>query len=211
MNEREKLELSIATLEQQRAILGDEAVNAVLAGLRQKLAETQRETPSSDSKITLMAGERKLVTVIFADLSGFTALSEKLDPEQVRSIVNAYFNVMVPIVEKYGGVVEKFIGDEILAMFGAPAAHENDAERALRAALEMMQAISSVNAPYQARLGMHIGINSGLVVAGDLGSEGRQQYAVTGQPGGAPRRCFRDRANSGGASHIPSDRGVVRI
>ncbi len=179
MTEREKLELAIATLEQQRAILGDLAVETVLAGLRQKLAELQTETLSVP-KVVVMAGERKLATVMFADIAGFTALSEKLDPEQVRSIINACFDALVPIIEKYGGVVDKFIGDEIMALFGTPKTHENDAERALRAALEMMQALAMFNARYQIDLGMHLGINSGLVVAGGLGSEGRQQYSVIG-------------------------------
>ena len=210
MNEREKLALSIATLEQQRATLGDSAVDTVIAGLRQKLAEIQAETapPAPAKKST--AGERKLVTIMFADLSGFTALSEKLDPEQVRSIINAYFNLLVPIVEKYGGVVDKFIGDEIMAMFGAPVAHENDAECALRAALEMMQAIATFQGPYQARLGMHIGINSGGR-SGFGWAAAVFRYGRYGLPGGAPGRCFRNRTNPGGASHPSPDGGTVRI
>jgi len=76
-------------------------------------------------------GERKLVTVIFADISGFTALSDKPDPETVREFKNACFYRLVPEIEKYEGTVEKFIGDEIMAIFGAPVAHENDPERAL--------------------------------------------------------------------------------
>ena len=117
---------------------------------------------------------------MFADLSGFTALSETLDPERVRGIVNRCFNMLVPIVERYGGTVDKFIGDEIMALFGAPLAHENDAERALRAALEMMQAMAAVYTSEGICLGMHIGVNSGTVVTGGLGSEGREQYSVMG-------------------------------
>ena len=86
----------------------------------------------------------------------------------------------MPIVEHYGGTVDKFIGDEIMALFGAPQAHENDAERALRAALDMRDALAEVNAAGGVSLGMHIGINSGTVVTGGLGSDGREQYSVMG-------------------------------
>ena len=94
------------------------------------LQKAEAPNPSLD-------GERKLVTVMFADISGFTALSEKMDPEAVRDLMNACFERLVPVIEKYDGTMDKFIGDEIMALFGAPVAHENDPERALRAALEM--------------------------------------------------------------------------
>jgi len=88
--------------------------------------------------------------------------------------------LLVPVVEKYGGVVDKFVGDAIMALFGAPVARENDAERALRAALEMIDALAVFSAHHDTDLGMHIGINTGLVIAGGIGSEGRQQYSVMG-------------------------------
>jgi class 3 adenylate cyclase len=127
-----------------------------------------------------MAGERRVVTILFADISGFTALSEKMDPEQVRNMMNACFDQLVPLVEKYGGVVDKFIGDEIMALYGAPVAHEDDPARALRTSLEMMEALKRFNAKYGTNLGMHAGINTGLVVSGGIGSQGRQQYSVMG-------------------------------
>jgi class 3 adenylate cyclase/tetratricopeptide (TPR) repeat protein len=176
MTDRTLLEQSILALESQRAILGDAVVDSSLAILREKLTTLNQSVVSQ----TEQAGERKLVTVMFADISGFTALSERLDPEQVRALINACFSWLVPIVEKYGGVVEKFIGDEIMAMFGAPVAHENDAERALRASLEMMDALVEFNKKHLTSLGMHFGINTGIVVAGGLGSDGRQQYGVMG-------------------------------
>jgi len=173
-----QLEAAIANLEAQRAVLGDSVIESALAPLRQQLADlrlTVLQSPAS-----ALEGERKLVTVMFADISGFTAFSERNDPEQVRALVNACFTWLVPIIEKYGGVVEKFIGDEIMAMFGAPIAHENDAERALRASLEMMDALVEFNQKHLTSLGMHFGINTGIVVAGGLGSDGRQQYGVMG-------------------------------
>ena len=80
--------------------------------------------------------ERRLVTVLFADLVGFTSLSEGRDPEEVRELLSRYFDVAREQIERYGGTVEKFIGDAVMAVWGAPTAHEDDAERAVRAALE---------------------------------------------------------------------------
>jgi len=175
MSEIQQLELAIEALEAQRLILGDEVVDIALTPLKAKLDSLKKIVQEK-----VVNDERKLVTVMFADLSGFTALSEKLDPESVREIMNTCFDALVPIIEKYGGVIDKFIGDEIMALFGAPIARENDAERALRAALEMMEALKEFNAHRGINLGMHFGINTGLVVAGGLGSEGRQQYSVMG-------------------------------
>jgi class 3 adenylate cyclase/tetratricopeptide (TPR) repeat protein len=173
-----QLEAAIANLEAQRAVLGDSVIELALAPLRKQLADLRLTVPQSP--VSALEGERKIVTVMFADISGFTAFSERNDPEQVRALVNACFSWLVPIIEKYGGVVEKFIGDEIMAMFGAPIAHENDAERALRASLEMMDALVVFNQKNLTNLGMQFGINTGIVVAGGLGSEGRQQYGVMG-------------------------------
>jgi len=142
MTEREQLERAIAHMEAQRAILGDAAVEAALAPMREKLAVLAKaETPTPK-----LRGERKLVTVMFADISGFTALAETMDPEAVRDLINACFDHLVPAIEKYQGTVDKFVGDAIVALFGAPVAHENDPERALRAALEMMEALRVFNA-----------------------------------------------------------------
>ncbi len=127
-----------------------------------------------------LGGERKLVTILFADISGFTAYSEKTDPEAVRDLINDCFSQLTPIVAKYKGTVEKFIGDEIMAIFGAPMAHENDAERGVLCGLEMMERLAGFNIERGTMLGMHIGINTGLVVAGSIGAGEQQQYGVTG-------------------------------
>src|SRR5438309_1321927 len=135
-----KLQTSIAALETQRVTLGDAVVDPAIEALRQKISrlisEAEKQTPED---------ERKLVTIVFSDISGFSALSEKKDPEEVRTLMNACFESLVPIVEKYGGTIDKFIGDEIMALYGAPIAHEDDPERALRAGLEMMHAIGVFN------------------------------------------------------------------
>lgn len=175
MNEIQQVEQAIKSLEAQRKLLGDTVVDLALEPLKQKLAAL-KNIPQEPK----ILDERKLVTVMFADLSGFTALSEKMDPEQVREIMNGCFNALVPIIERYGGTIDKFIGDEIMALFGAPIAKENDAEMAMRASLEMMEALKQFNQDHGLSLGMHFGINTGVVVGGGLGSENRQQYSVMG-------------------------------
>ena len=124
--------------------------------------------------------ERKLITVMFADIAGFTGLAETMDPEHVRDLMNACFDQLVPAVTQYGGTVDKFIGDEIMALFGAPIAHENDPERALRSALKMQEAIAIFNADHGTNLGAHFGINTGLVITGSVGAGSRKDYSVMG-------------------------------
>jgi ABC-type oligopeptide transport system substrate-binding subunit/class 3 adenylate cyclase len=177
MTRREKLVQAITALEAQRDILGNETVDAALGPLRRQLADL---TGSEEIIRQAIDGERRLVTVMFADISGFTALLDKLDPETVRELVNVCFHRFVPIIRKYGGTVEKFIGDEVMAIFGAPIAHEDDPERAIRTALEMMDELTVFNADNSTDIQIHIGISTGLVIAGVIGSEEEQQYGVIG-------------------------------
>src|SRR5918993_254542 len=128
--------------------------------------------------------DRRQVTVLFADLSGFTALAEALDPETVRSFQNALFETLAQAIAHGDGFVEKFVGDAVMAVFGAPRAHEDDPLRALEAAQDMLQRVERLSLLWTARLGravtLHIGIHSGPVVAGSLGSGSGSAYAVTG-------------------------------
>jgi class 3 adenylate cyclase/tetratricopeptide (TPR) repeat protein len=114
---------------------------------------------------------RKIVTVVFSDLTESTRLGEQLDPESVRRLVSSYFDEMKSVLEKHGGVVEKFIGDAVMAVFGVPRAHEDDALRAVRAAVEMREALQSLNAEFERTWGVTIavrtGVNTGEVIAGD--------------------------------------------
>ena len=174
-DEVEKLNASIAALEAQRATLGAVVVDPAIAALRRQLAQLNAVAEKEDDQ-----DERKIVTILFSDVSGFTALAEKKDPEEVRALMNACFESLVPIVKKYGGTIDKFIGDEIMALFGAPVAHEDDPERALWAALEMMEAIGALNRTHGTELDLHIGINSGPVIAGRIGAENRRDYSVMG-------------------------------
>ena len=180
MTERQDIVQAITTLEAQRAFLDQTVVETSLAALRKQLIELER----AETLPLALKGERKQVTVMFADISGFTAMSEKLDPEEVRSMINACFERLGAVIDQYGGHIDKFIGDEIMALFGAPVAHENDPERALRAALDMMAALAEFNVEHAARipkpLALHFGINSGLAIAGGIGTRQRQDYSVMG-------------------------------
>lgn len=114
-------------------------------------------------------GERKHVTVLFSDLSGYTALSEKLDPEEVKEITGSLFGDITRTIERYGGFVEKYVGDAVMAVFGVPSAHEDDPVRALRTAREIHQLVTDRHAPVP--LSMHSGINTGLVITGAIDAQ----------------------------------------
>ncbi|MCF8146908.1 MAG: AAA family ATPase [Deltaproteobacteria bacterium] len=120
-------------------------------------------------------GERKYVTVLFSDLSGYTAMSERLDPEDVKEITTRIFGEAAKIIDKYAGFVEKYAGDAIMALFGVPEAHEDDPIRAIRAAREIHGMVESISPEVEERIGrpltMHTGINTGLVVTGDVDLE----------------------------------------
>jgi class 3 adenylate cyclase/tetratricopeptide (TPR) repeat protein len=128
-------------------------------------------------------GERRLATVLFADLSGYTVLGERLDPEEVQAIMGRIKGEAVRIVEGQGGIVNQFVGDEVLALFGIPSAHEDDPRRAVAAALELHELVRGVSGELELTIGqalrLHTGINTGLVVThAQDGREGR--FGLTG-------------------------------
>jgi class 3 adenylate cyclase/tetratricopeptide (TPR) repeat protein len=122
--------------------------------------------------------ERRRVTVLFADLSGYTAVAERMDPEAVKTLVDGALRRLGQEVERFGGTVDKYIGDNVMAIFGAPVAHEDDAERAVRAGLGMQAAMADVNSglPDGVHFELRVGINTGDVLAGAVGSS----YTVVG-------------------------------
>jgi class 3 adenylate cyclase/tetratricopeptide (TPR) repeat protein len=126
--------------------------------------------------------ERRLITALFADVSGFTALADRLDPEELLEVIDPVISGLSSIVGRYEGYVEKFAGDALLALFGAPVSHEDDAQRALLAALEMHRELARLceDLPHDADLTLHCGVNSGHGIARILGSEARMDYAVLG-------------------------------
>lgn len=120
------------------------------------------------------------VSVLFSDISGFTAMSSAMPPRDVVSILNRYFPVMAEIVFRHEGTLEKYIGDALMAIWGAPAPHQDDADRALRAAIEMRSAVRLLNAELPQPLEIHIGLNAGPVAFGNIGSPEYQQFAAIG-------------------------------
>src|ERR1700692_4818401 len=147
-------------------------------------AEASAPTPLSDAplatdKAAQDTAERRQVTVMFSDLVGSTALSARMDPEDLREVISAYQNSVAETVGRFGGFVAKYMGDGVLIYFGYPHAHEDDAERAVRAGLQLVTAIGDLKT--HAALQTRVGIATGLVVVGDLiGSGSSQEQPIVG-------------------------------
>ncbi|MCA9428814.1 MAG: adenylate/guanylate cyclase domain-containing protein, partial [Candidatus Omnitrophica bacterium] len=131
-----------------------------------------------------MGGETRTVTVLMADLRGFIAKTQGLPPERVVQLVNVFLSAMTEVILRHGGTIDEFIGDAILVIFGAPVLGEDDASRAVRCALEMQREMVAVNEQNRAlglpEVEMGIGLSTGEVVVGNIGSERRAKYGVVG-------------------------------
>ncbi len=138
------------------------------------------ETAKAPATAPTLEGERRQVTVLFADLAGFTRLSSELGAEDTHALLNRYFDAVDGIVEGYGGTIDKHMGDNVMAVFGAPVAHSNDPERAVRVALDIHKAMADLSEEFGRSLETHIGVASGQVVASSTGSETHHEYTVTG-------------------------------
>jgi len=147
------------------------------------LAATEKLAPTSGSapvRPETDAAERRQVTVMFSDLVGSTALAARMDPEDLREVISAYQKCVAETVQRFGGFVAKYMGDGVLVYFGYPQAHEDDAERAVRAGLELVAAVAGLKA--RASLQTRVGIATGLVIVGDLiGSGAAQEQAIVGE------------------------------
>ena len=146
-------------------------------------AEPAPESAAPPGESLQLGDERRKATVLFADLSGYTAIAESMDPEATKALVDRALGRLGREVVERGGHIDKFIGDNVMAIFGAPVAHEDDPERAVRAGLAMQAAMKEINAEIGSRasskgveLALRVGINSGEVLAGRVGD----QYTVTG-------------------------------
>jgi len=141
------------------------------------------ELLDDDAKLNL-GGEKREVTVLFSDIRGFTSMSEKMEPENVVSTLNKYFSLMIDIVFKNNGTLDKIIGDELMIVYGAPTSSEDDTERALKTAVEMQEKINIFNKEREKKgevpIKVGIGINKGLVVSGNIGSRELMDYTVIG-------------------------------
>ncbi|WP_191057620.1 adenylate/guanylate cyclase domain-containing protein [Geminicoccus harenae] len=129
----------------------------------------------------IVEGERRQVTVLFADLAGYTALASELDAEEVHALLQRFLGQVDAVVHRHGGHVDKHIGDCVMAVFGVPVAHGNDAERAVGAALGIRDAMPVLSAELGRKMQVHVGIAAGQVVAGGTGSNGHRAFTVTGE------------------------------
>jgi class 3 adenylate cyclase/tetratricopeptide (TPR) repeat protein len=162
MTDRKQLEEAIAALESQRGMLGDAVVNPAIAGLRSQLAGLVVEH---------ITQTRKQVTVLFADISGFTAMSETLDAEEVSDIMNSLWQRLDACIVEQGGVIDKHLGDGVMALWSAKVAREDDPELAVHAALAMQEAASQFSVS-GVNLTLRIGIHTGPVLLGGVGTTG---------------------------------------
>jgi len=172
MNERkalaEKSQRDTATRERFRRLLSPDLAEMVVRG---------------DLKVE-KGGENRIATVMFADIRGFTKMSEHIEPSEMLGLLNEYFELIVEIVFRHEGTVDKFMGDEIMVIWGAPIAHDDDPARAIRAALEIQTSLVAFNKARTAQgmrcVELGIGINTGNIVAGYIGSSKTMSYSVIG-------------------------------
>ncbi|MGE4159450.1 MAG: adenylate/guanylate cyclase domain-containing protein, partial [Planctomycetota bacterium] len=150
---------------------------------RDMMRLARKEGDAASALMKLRGGERRQVAIMFLDIKGFTAMSEKLDSEEVQLIIDHCFKLFSADIQDFGGEIEKYMGDAIMACFGAHNAHENDAERAVRAAvriLERLQPINDVIAMHSVKIGIRIGVNYGSVTTGRVGLGRDRDFTVMG-------------------------------
>ncbi len=140
----------------------------------------------ADDRMTGLGGQRKNVTVVFADITSFTTLLDANPVEQVVEVLNRFFETVVPVIFKHGGMLDKFLGDGVMAVFGIPDASEADPLKAIRCAVDIQQGVNELRERLVAdgffAIEVGIGISTGLVVAGNIGSEEQMNYTVIGEP-----------------------------
>jgi adenylate cyclase len=159
----------------------------VRSNFQRYFAPDVAEAIASQGEAVRLGGQKRPVVVFFSDIRGFTPMSEKMLPDEIATLLTEYFTEMVEIVFEHGGTLDKFMGDAIMALWGAPISHEDDADRAMRAAIQMMAMLEQLNAKWQRegreqQVEIGIGINFGEVFAGNIGSDRRLEYTVIGDP-----------------------------
>lgn len=164
MTEEEQLAAAVAALEAQRALLGDAIVEAALGPMRAKLKELRARVE--------IVEQRRQISVLFADMSGFTAMSETMDPEELRDLLEQIWTRIDGIITAHGGLIDKHIGDAVMALWGAKTLREDDPEQAVRAALEMQSELGRLRQSLRGASGirMRIGVNTGIVWVGAVGA-----------------------------------------
>ena len=171
-----------------------ESFNQMARSLREKemikraftryVAREVVEEVLKDPSQLMLTGERREVTVLFCDIRGFTPMAERLPPEQVVSLLNEFYTLMIETTFKHDGTLDKFLGDAVMAVYGAPIAHPDHAVRAVRTAIDMRNSIAVLNERRATQgkmpIGIGIGLSLGEVVAGTVGTEDRMEYTVIG-------------------------------
>src|SRR6266404_4568547 len=181
----EKLGVSLG--HRKKVLKAIDALRSVETIARQRSPDSYTPKHLAEKILTsrsVLEGERKQVTVLFADIAGFTTLAEQLDPEVVHDIINRCFEGITAEVHRFEGTINQYTGDGVMALFGAPLAHEDSPRRAVHAALGIQRAIRDVAQALQAERGltlqMRIGVNTGLVVVGKIGDDLRMDYTAVG-------------------------------
>jgi adenylate cyclase len=156
----------------------------VLSNFQRYFAPDLAEQIASQLEEVKLGGEKRPVVVFFSDIRGFTSMSETMIPDEIATLLTEYFTEMVEIVFEHGGTLDKFMGDAIMALWGAPIQDEDAADRAIRAAMEQLSTLEKLNEKWAAegrqQVGIGIGINFGEVFAGNIGSDRRLEYTVIG-------------------------------
>ena len=137
-------------------------------------------TPSPQPEQETPTGERRQLTVMFCDLVGSTALSEQLDPEELQELVHSYQQVSAEVIQQYDGYIAQYLGDGVLVYFGYPIAHEDEAIRAVHAGLDVVDAVQRLNARVSHPVQVRVGIHTGLVVIGEMGSGAKRERLALG-------------------------------
>src|SRR5262245_32438902 len=201
------LKKAIEAQETMRPALGDAVVETAVAVLRHQLNELERQVVQQDAA---SQARRRLVTVLFADVSGFTAFSENMDAEDLANIINRLWIRADRIIQEYGGRIDKHMGDAVMALWGTEAAREDDAERAVRAALKIQTTFKENTAQLPIRL--KVGINSGQALLSEIGTQG--EFTAMGDTVNTASRLVH--SANGGETLISHDtyelvRGVVEV
>jgi len=156
----------------------------VLSNFQRYFAPGLIEQIASQDSAVELGGAKRPVVIFFSDIRGFTPMSAEMSPDEIATLLTEYFTEMVDIIFEYGGTLDKFMGDAIMALWGAPISADDDADRAMHAAIEMMKALEKLNDKWSAegrpRIEVGIGINYGEVFVGNIGSERRLEYTVIG-------------------------------
>ena len=176
--------MAAVSLENSRLIDRTRREAVVLSNFQRYFAPDLAEQIAAQEGSVQLGGSKRRVAVLFSDIRGFTSLSEAMSPDEIATLLTEYFTVMVEIVFEHGGTLDKFIGDALMALWGAPISHEDDPDRATRAAVAMQRALDRLNHEWsrkgRPRLSVGIGISQGEVFAGNIGSDRRLEYTVIG-------------------------------